>query len=141
MVFEFTTYIQPKDPNNLVEPLDSPSVIILNWIVIVYTIIYAFVVGTFLIIRRNKRPLKQRSPFILGITLIAFCVDSLLVCLRIVLLRGNGYFPCFLLMYIASYAFMGTCLPIILSAWRLFLIFVIHDKLREKIKNSGTFII
>ena len=85
-------YIPPKD--KLEEPLDGMAPIIMNWISIGYILIFTAIMLPLLIIRRNKRPLKQRSPVVILFHLLAFGFVMLTLNLRVVLLRGNGYLPC-----------------------------------------------
>lgn len=131
------TYIQPRDPNNLVEPLDSTAILVLNWFFLVYTLLHTLILAPLLVIRRNKRPLKQRSPLLLGLSLVSIVYVFTLSNLRIVLLRGNGYFPCFIFTSMYAYGMPSFFAPIILSAWRILILFVIHDKLRDKIIKTG----
>lgn len=104
----------PEDPSYINVP-------IMSWITVALWLLWVFLLVILLLWRRNRQPIKTRSPPLLVLTM--FMTSFLVIMSSIRFAVGRYKYPCFL--YTMSF-FMsqpGIFFPTILRSWRLFFVY------------------
>src|SRR5690606_16465803 len=111
-----------------------PAIATFNYLLLGYTILYTIIIVIFYILRRNKRPIKQRSGVIFGLQLFSTLILVIFITIYNV---TEQFVPCLVMSAIASFAFPLYCIPLFFKVWRVFVNYTIHGLLQEKIYDPN----
>ncbi len=120
--------------DSLVAPY-QPHVVILSYIYVVVVTILIFTNIALIIVRRNKQPVKIRSPQFIIFHLLSMWLIAMPLVIRLIVSRAT--FPCFIYTMVYCVAVPLGFLPFLIRIYRFVLVFRLSNMQLSKDVNAG----